>query len=95
MERHQQIAVGIFLTVAGYALWRDGQEVGFAKALVMLVFLMPIIFYRVVAWLSSFGFPEYFARDFGGRNHPGPYAFFFWLLFLIAAGVIVFDGSLY
>lgn len=95
METHQRNSLLIFLAVAGYAVWRDGSDVGLVKALVLLMFLIPIVFYRLVAWLSGFGFPEYFARDFGGDNHPGPYAFFFWLVYLIACAFIVFDLSLF
>ena len=92
MEKHQRIALLIFVAVCGYAYWRDVPEEALAKG---LIFLFAILFYKVVAWLSSFGFPEYFARDFGSENRPGPYAFFFWMLYLIACGFIVFDLSLY
>ncbi len=95
MEKHQRIALLIFVAVTGYVLWRDPQQQALAKGLILLVFLLPILFYRLVAWLSGFGFPEYFARDFGSANRPGPYAFFFWMLYLIACGFIVFDLSLY
>ena len=95
MEKHQRIAVTLFVAVIGYAYWRDGQQEALAKGLILLVFLLGILLYRLNAWLSSFGFPEYFARDFGAENHPGPYAFFAWMLYLIACGFIVFDLSLY
>lgn len=95
MESHQRNALLIFVAVLLYAVWRDGRDEGLIKGLILFIFLVPIIFYRLVAWLSSFGFPEYFARDFGSDNHPGPYAFFFWLLFLIACAFIVFDLSIY
>jgi len=95
MEKHQRIAVLIWLAVAGYVYWRDPQQEALAKGLLLFLFIVPIVFYRLVAWLSSFGFPEYFARDFGSENHPGPYAFFFWILFLIGCVFLVFDLSLY
>ncbi|MBT8422833.1 MAG: hypothetical protein KJP03_06930, partial [Gammaproteobacteria bacterium] len=82
MEKHQRNALLIFVAVLLYMLWRDGRDESLVKALVLFIFLAPILFYRFIAWLASFGFPEYFARDFGGENHPGPYAFFFWLLYL-------------
>lgn len=95
MEKHQRIAIVIFLAVVGYVYWRDEQQEALAKALILLAFLTGILIYRITAWLSGFGLPEYFARDFGSENRPGPYAFFFWLLYLIACGFIVFDLSLY
>lgn len=95
MEKHQRIAVLIWLAVAGFVLWRDPRNEALAKALILFVLIVPIVFYRLVAWFASFGFPEYFARDFGPDPHPGPYAFFFWLLFLIACAFVVFDWSLY
>ncbi len=95
MERHHWYAVAVFMAVAGVAVWRDGRDEGLVKALILALVLVPLLFYRLVAWLSGFGFPEYFARDFGSANHPGPYAFFFWLVFLIAAAFIAFDLSLY
>ena len=79
----------------GYVWWRDPEQEALAKGLILLIFLLAILFYKVVAWFSGFGFPEYFARDFGSDNKPGPYAFFFWMLYLIACGFIVFDLSLY
>ena len=95
MENHQRNALMIFVGVVLFAIWRDGRDEGLLKGFVLLFFLLPIFFYRLVAWLSSFGFPEYFARDFGSENHPGPYAFFFWLVYLIACGVVIFDLSFY
>lgn len=95
LEKHQRIALIIFAAVIGYAYWRDGSQEAFAKGLILLMFLLGILFYRITAFFSGFGFPEYFARDFGSENRPGPYAFFFWLLYLIACGFIVFDLSLY
>jgi len=95
METHQRNALLIFIAVLLYVVWRDGRDEGLLKGLVLFVFVVPIIFYRLMAWLSSFGFPEYFARDFGGDPHPGPYAFFFWLLYLIACALVIFDLSIY
>ena len=95
MEKHQRIAVLIWLAVSGYVYWRDPQQEALAKAFLLFICIVPIIFYRLVAWLSSFGFPEYFARDFGPDPHPGPYAFFFWMLFLIACAFLLFDWSLF
>ena len=93
-ERHQQIAVAIFAAVSLWVLWRDGwgdQTLG--RILLMLVTLIPIMLYRLIAWLSSFGWPEWLAWDFGSENHPAPYAFFFWMLFLITCAYQIFQWS--
>ena len=74
---------------------RDGDDRAIAAGFILGALLLPIRFYRGIAWLAGFGFPEVFARDYGGDNHPGPYAVFFWFLFLIAAAFLVFDWSLY
>ncbi|MEW8052283.1 MAG: hypothetical protein AB2792_13750 [Candidatus Thiodiazotropha sp.] len=50
---------------------------------------------RIIAFFSGFVFPEYFAKDFKSENHPGLYAHFFWILYLIACALIVFDWQLY
>ncbi|MCU7813534.1 MAG: hypothetical protein KZQ77_20205 [Candidatus Thiodiazotropha sp. (ex Notomyrtea botanica)] len=95
MERHKLIALTIFLFVSLYLGVRDGFEEAVAQQLILAVLLIPIFFYRVVAFFSGFGFPEYFARDFKSENHPGPYAIFFWLLFLITCLFMIFEWSLY
>ena len=94
IERHQWIAAGIFAAVSLLLIARDGwgsETLG--RIMLLLVTLVPIIIYRLIAWLSSFGWPEWFAWDFGSENHPGPYAFFFWMLFLIACAYQVFQWS--
>jgi hypothetical protein len=95
IPRHKFIAISIFLVVTAFVFWRDEPSQALARTLILLVFLLGILLDRLVAFFSGFGFPEYFARDFGSENRPGPYAFFFWMLFLIAAGMIVFDLSLF
>ncbi|MCU7807877.1 MAG: hypothetical protein KZQ73_08430 [Candidatus Thiodiazotropha sp. (ex Semelilucina semeliformis)] len=95
MERHKLIALTIFVFVSLYLGVRDGFEEAVAQQLILAVLLIPILFYRVVAFFSGFGFLEYFARDFKSENHPGPYAIFFWLLFLIACLFMIFEWSLY
>ena len=74
---------------------RDGDERAITAGIILDALLLPIRFYRGIAWLAGFGFPEVFARDYGGANHPGSYAVFFWFLFLIAAAFLVFDWGLY
>lgn len=95
MEKHQLVAIGIFLTVSLLSILREGFDVGIMRALVLGVFLLTILFYRIIAFFAGFGFPEYFAKDFKSKNHPGPYALFFWILFLIACGFVVFQEGLY
>ena len=95
LEKHKAIAIVMFLGVSTLCAVRDGREQAMNTVFILALFLMPIMFYRVIAFLSSFGFPEVFAKDYGSANHPGPYAFFFWILFLIACCFIVFEWSLY
>jgi hypothetical protein len=95
MEKHKIVAIGIVLAISLLSMLRDGVDEGIKHAVVLGGFLLPILFYRVIAFFAGFGLPEYFAKDFKSENHPGPYAFFFWILFLIACGFVVFQGSLY
>jgi len=71
------------------------QQQAMLESILLGVFLIPIIFYKFIAWLSSFGFMEMLARDHGSENHPGPYAFFFWILFILTWLFLIFDWSLY
>lgn len=95
LERHQLIAALIALGATALVWLRDGTEQALAAGTVLLILWLPIVFYRALAWLAGFGFPEIFARDYGSENHPGPYALFFWILFLLAALFILFDWRLY
>ena len=95
LERHQWIAVLIAFSVTAILWARDGQDRALAGGMVLLASLVPILFYRLLAWLAGFGFPEVFAKDYGSGNHPAPYAVFFWLLFLIVAAFLLFDWRLY
>ena len=96
IERHQLAATALFGLTGLLLVLRDGMsDVTLGKLIILAALLLPIWFYRLIAWLSSFGFPEYFAQDFGSRNLPGPYAFFFWLVFLIACATMIFDWSFF
>ena len=95
MENHKKIALVIFIVVAFYAGQRNGVSGAIKDIIVLAVFLVTILCYRAIANLSGFGFPEYFAKDFKSENHPGPYAFFFWILYLTVCAFIVFDWSVY
>ncbi|MES9852764.1 MAG: hypothetical protein ABW170_13165 [Candidatus Thiodiazotropha sp. L084R] len=91
MEKHKVIAIGIFLIVSILSFSRDESRDATKNIIVLAAFLAPILFYRIIAFFSGFGFPEFFAKDFKSENHPGPYAFFFWILFLIACAFVLFQ----
>lgn len=96
IEKHQVVAVLIFVGVSVLVAIRDGTgNETLARIVVLLVFLVPLFLYRLVAYFSSVGFMEYFASDYGSENPAGVYAFFFWLLFLIACSFQLFEWSIY
>jgi len=95
MEKHKVIAIGVFLSVAFLTFSRDGSVDGLRNTIVLAAFLAPILFYRIIAFFSGFGFPEFFAKDFKSENHPGPYAFFLWVVFLLACSFVIFQWSFY
>ncbi len=95
MEKHQAVAVLIFILVITFVGYRDGYEIAIEQGIILIQPLLAIIFYRLIARLSGIGFPECFAKDYGSENKSGPYAFFFWLLFIIVCLFIVFKWSLY
>lgn len=96
LETHQRIAC---LLAAIGVLWvvvRDGwTDLAAARVILIGVCLVPILLYRLIAEWAPFGFMESLASDFRGPHHAGPYAFAFWLLFLIVLAFQVFDWSLY
>jgi len=94
IEKHQAAALLVFALVVTWTSARDGINAALPGHVLLAVFLVPVLSYRLIAWLSGFGFPEYFARDFSSDNHPGPYAFFFWILFLIACAFRVLGWQL-
>ena len=96
MEKHQSIAflISILMSVLIYS--RHGlSDQGIALILLVFILLIPILLYHWVSYFSGFGFPEVFARDHGSKNHPAPYAFFFWLIFIIVCASIIFEWSIY
>jgi len=97
IEKHQMVAIGIFLVTSIYFFSVNEHQLAMQKSVYLGASLIPIIFYRLIAWamLSGWGFPEIFSRVSGSKNHPGPYAFFFWILFILAWLFLVFDWSLY
>jgi len=95
METHQKIATVVFLLVSAIALAIQGYNNSRMGVLCLFFAMLPIYFYRLIAEHAGIGWQESLARDFGGANHPGPYAFFFWLVFLIVAAMVLFQLSIY
>jgi hypothetical protein len=95
LDRHQKVALGLYLFTLIYLLARDDFERALAQGLALGVLLLPILFYRIIAYFAGFGFPEVFARDYGTDNHPGPYALLFWILYLAAWAMIFFELKIY
>jgi hypothetical protein len=90
VERHQVIALLIYIIMVSLQYLRAGEDEAFKTAQLLLACLVPIFLYRVFAYFSGFGFPEIFAKDYGSENHAGPYAFFFWMVYIIACLFILF-----
>jgi hypothetical protein len=90
LDRHQKVAIGLFLFTAIYLFVRDEFDKALGQSFALFILLLLIIFYRMIAYFASFGFPEVFARDYGSENHPGPYALLFWILYLLAWATIFF-----
>jgi hypothetical protein len=95
LERHQKIAIGLFCATVIALFHRDDFDKALARSLGLFATLLPIIFYRLIAYFAGFGFPEVFAKDYGSENHPGPYALFFWIVYLLVCAILVFEWSLY
>ena len=90
METNKIFATAIWAGVVCVVWVRDGTDAALEKGSLLFALLLPVFFYRIIAWFAGFGFPEVFAKDYGTENNPGPYLVFFWLLFLIACLFIVF-----
>jgi len=96
MEKHQKIAVTLYISTLALIYFRgSSDDEMISQSVLLLLFLVPILFYKLIAYFASFGFPEVFARDYGSQNSPTPYAVFFWLLFIIACLYILFDWHFY
>ena len=90
MEKHQKIAILIFVAVIAIVYFRDGSEELLGTSMTLAAALCGVLFYRFFAFLGSFGFMEYFARDYGAKNQSIVFAVLFWLLFLIAGFLSIF-----
>jgi len=96
MEKHQKIALLIFLAVVAIIYQRDGtSDRALASMAMTFIGLLGILFYRILAMMSGIGFRERLARDYGPPNHAGPYAFFCWMLYLIICVMLIFELSIY
>lgn len=95
LEKHQQIALTLFIVMALILIARHGFQGAMGGNLVLLILLGKILFYRQIAYFSGIGFWERRAKDYGSENKPLPYAVFFWMLYLIAIGFLLFRWRLY
>lgn len=96
METHQRIAFFISILMSALIYSRHGlSDQGLAQIMLIFTLFIVILLYRWLAYFAGFGFPEVFARDYGSKNHPAPYAVFFWLIFLIVCTSIIFEWSIY
>ncbi len=64
LERHQQIAIGLYLFTTAYLFARDNFDRALEQSLVLFILLLFILFYRILAYFAGFGFPEVFAKDY-------------------------------
>ena len=81
-DRHQKVAIGLFLFTSVYLFVRDDFEQALGQSIGLFALLLLIIFYRIIAHFASYGFPQASARDAASENPAGPYAFLFWILYL-------------
>jgi hypothetical protein len=95
LDRHQKVAIGLYLFTLTYLFARDDFAHALRQGLALGVMLLPILFYRIIAHFAGFGFPEVFARDYRSTNHPGPYALLFWILYLVVWAMVFFELQLY
>jgi hypothetical protein len=95
LDRHQWVALGLYLFTLIYLFVRDDFERALAQSLALGLLLLLILGYRFIAHFAGLGFPEVFARDYGSDNRPEPYALLFWILYLAAWTMIFFELQLY
>lgn len=96
MEKHQFVGILVAICVSLSVFVRDGaNDETLARVILVFAGLIPILIYRIIAYFSGFGFMESFASDYGSKNDAGPYAFFFWLVFLVICLFQIFKWSFY
>jgi hypothetical protein len=89
LEKHQKIAILIFIILSLILFLREDQTELLQKIALLFLFLLAILLYKLLAFLSSFGFLPSMASD-ANNFKTGPFAFLFWVIFVIACYVIVF-----
>ncbi len=89
LEKHQKYAIYIFI-ISSLILYNREEQAEFLRNIgILFLFLIPILFYKLLAFISSFGFLPSLASD-ANNFKTGPFAFLFWIIYLIAVYVIVF-----
>jgi len=91
MEKHQIYAILISIAVTLLLIHNNGFDNSIEKIYLVGISLCLILFYRIIAWLSAFIPIAGLAKDRGSPNHLGPYAFFFWCLFIAACFFVVLN----
>lgn len=95
LEKHQAAALAVFVVVVLFEWGVDGGTRALLAAAVLAVPLLQILGYPLLALFGRLGFWEFFARDY---HRPPPaiaFAFFPWLLLIVAALFLLFDWRLY
>ena len=89
LEKHQKVAILIFITLSLILFLREDHTELNQNIALLFLFLLPILLYKLLAFLSSLGFLPSMASD-ANNFKTGPFAFLFWVVYLIAAYVIIF-----
>ena len=96
MERHKSIAVALWALTSLLLLARHGAvDAAWGRILLLTMLLLPVLFYRTIAELARIGPMPWLASDFKSRNRALPFAFLFWLVFIIGVAAVLFDWSFY
>ena len=90
LEKHQKLAIIIYFAVIFIAYRRFGIEGFKVNALMLLIPLFSILFYRFLGSFLGMGFMASLAKDSGSGSSNVAIAFFMWIFFLIFSGVVVF-----
>jgi len=91
IKKHQLIAILLFVVIVSYTTARNGLVQSLERIVYLLWALIPVLFYRLIAFFSGMGFWESKASDYGSVNSPVPYALFFWILYIIVCCYVVFE----
>jgi len=92
MERHQYVALALFAFVSAILFARHGiSDIALGRVGLLFFTLLPVLFYRLIAGFSRFGFMQYFASDFRSGPQAAPFAVLGWLVFAIAVLALFFE----